>query len=72
MNLEENILKELSGEGASRHIEKVAREIPTRLAGSEELKRMAEYLRDQMVRYGIPAEVHEFDALMGFTEGAPS
>lgn len=67
MNLEEKIFGELSGEEAFRHIEKITREIPTRLAGSEEGKRMAEYLKDQMIRYGIPAEVQEFDALVGFT-----
>ncbi len=67
MNLEEKIGKDLSGEEARRHIEKITREIPTRLAGSEECKKMAEYLKDQMVGYGIPAEVHEFDALVGFT-----
>jgi hypothetical protein len=67
MNLEEKICRELSGEEALRHIERVTREIPTRLAGSEECKRMAEYLKDQMIRYGIPAEVHDFDALVGFT-----
>lgn len=37
------------------------------MAGTEELKRMAQYLRDQMVSYGISAEVAEFDALVGFT-----
>jgi hypothetical protein len=37
------------------------------MAGTEELKRMAEYLRDQMSGCGIPAEVQEFDALVGFT-----
>ncbi len=67
MNLEEKICRQLSGEEALRHIERVTREIPTRLAGSEECKRMAEYLKDQMIRYGIPAEVHDFDALVGFT-----
>jgi hypothetical protein len=67
MNLEEKICQELSGKEALGHIEFITREIPTRLAGSEECKRMAQYLKDQMVRYGIPSEIHEFDALVGFT-----
>jgi hypothetical protein len=67
MNLEEKICQELSGKEALGHIEKITQEIPTRLAGSEECRKMAEYLKEQMVRYGIPAEVHEFDALVGFT-----
>jgi hypothetical protein len=67
MNLEEKICQELSGKEARGHIEKITREIPTRLAGSEECRKMAEYLKEQMVRYGIPAEVQEFDALVGFT-----
>ncbi len=66
-NLEEKIIKELSGEIAEKHIEKISREIPFRMAGTEELRRMAEYLRDQMGSYGLAAEVQEFDALVGFT-----
>jgi hypothetical protein len=67
MDLEKKIAQELSGEEAFRHIQKITSEIPTRMAGTEECKRMAEYLRDQMSSYGIPADVYEFDALVGFT-----
>ncbi len=67
MDLEEKIVQELSGDEAFRHIQKISTEIPTRMSGTEELKRMAEYLRDQMIGYGIPAEMHEFDALVGYT-----
>ncbi len=67
MELEEKIVQELSGDEAFRHIQKISTEIPTRMSGKEELKRMAEYLRDQMIGYGIPAEIHEFDALVGYT-----
>jgi hypothetical protein len=66
-NLENKIMQELSGDTARKHIEKISREIPFRMAGTEELKQMAEYLRDQMKSYGIAAEVQEFDALVGFT-----
>ena len=67
MELEKKIIEELSGDEAFRHIMKISEEIPTRMAGTEECKRMAEYLRDQMLSYGIPAEICEFDALVGFT-----
>ncbi len=67
MELEKKIIQELSGDIARQHIEKISREIPFRMAGTEECKRMAEYLRDQMASYGIPAEVQEFDAMVGFT-----
>jgi hypothetical protein len=67
MELEKKIIKEVSEDIARKHIEKISREIPFRLAGTEECKRMAEYLREQMASYGIPAEVQEFDALVGFT-----
>ena len=67
MDLEKKIVQELSGDEAFRHTKKITKEIPTRMAGTEECKRMAEYLRDQMIGYGIPAEVNEFDALVGFT-----
>jgi hypothetical protein len=53
-DLEKKIAQELSGDAARKHIEKVTREIPFRMAGTEELKRMAEYLRDPMAGYGIP------------------
>jgi hypothetical protein len=67
MNLEEKVIQELKGELAAMHIEKVSREIPFRMAGSEEIRRMAAYLREQMESYGIAAEVPEFEALVGFT-----
>jgi len=67
MDLEEKIVQDLSADQAFRHIQKISKEIPTRMAGTEECRQMAEYLRDQMVRYGIPAEIQEFDALVGFT-----
>jgi len=67
MDLEKQIIQELSGDTVRKHIEKISREIPFRMAGTQELKRMAEYLRDQMSSYGIPAEIQEFDALVGFT-----
>ena len=67
MDLEKKIVQELSGDEAFRHIKKITEEIPTRMAGTEACKRMAEYLRDHMIGYGIPAEINEFDALVGFT-----
>lgn len=67
MDLLEKVIEELSGNHAFRHIEKISAQIPTRLAGTEACIRMAEYLRDQMRSYGIAAEVHEFDALVGET-----
>jgi hypothetical protein len=63
MDLEKKIVQELSGDEAFRHIQKISAEIPARSAGTEESKQMAEYLRDHMISYGIPAEIHEFDAL---------
>ena len=67
MELIQRIIQEFSGDEMLRHIRKISTEIPTRLAGSEEGRRMAEYLREQMAGYGILAEVPEFDALVGFT-----
>ncbi|MBI5968547.1 MAG: M28 family peptidase [Deltaproteobacteria bacterium] len=67
MELEEKITQELSGEGAFQHIQKISEEIPTRMAGTEECRQMAEYLRDQMIHHGIPTAIKEFDARVGFT-----
>ncbi len=67
MDLEKRIIRELSGDEVFRHIQKITGEIPTRMSGTEECRRMAEYLRDHMITYGVPAEIHDFDALVGFT-----
>lgn len=53
-------------EKSFKHIQKITKELPTRFSGTEECKKMAEYLMDQMLSYGIHAEVQEFDALVGF------
>lgn len=70
MNLENKIIQELNGDIPAKHIEKISGEIPFRMAGTAEMKQMAEYLREQMQGYGISAEVPEFDALVGFTGSA--
>ncbi len=70
MNIEDKIIRELNGNIPAKHIEKISREIPFRMAGTAEMKQMAEYLREQMQSYGISAEVPEFDALVGFTGSA--
>ena len=47
MELEKKIVEELSGEEAFRHIQKITNEIPTRMAGTEECKRMAKIFAGQ-------------------------
>jgi hypothetical protein len=65
---EETILSELSGDRARRHVEHIAREFPTRMAGTTNGRRMAEYSAATMKEYGITAQVHELPGLVSFPE----
>ncbi len=64
----EDILRELSADRAWATIEEITSEIPTRLAGSENSRRMAEYSRDRFAEAGLDARLHEFLGLVSFPE----
>ena len=64
------LLRELSVDGAWRHLEHIANEIPSRLAGSLNARRMAEYAHEQLGRAGLEARRHEFPGLVSFPEPA--
>lgn len=49
----DRILAELSADRAWAHLEHITSAIPTRLAGSESSRRMAEYANDQLVRAAL-------------------
>ncbi|HLT18549.1 MAG TPA: M28 family peptidase [Thermomicrobiales bacterium] len=64
----EDVLRELSAERTWAMIEQITSEIPSRLAGSENSRRMAEYSRDRFAEAGLEARLHEFRGLVSFPE----
>jgi len=66
----ERILNELSVDRAWSHLEHITGTIPTRLAGSESSRRMAEYAHDSLAGQGLESRMHEFRGLVSFPEGA--
>ena len=67
---EDLILKELSADNVRAHVEHIIYRIPSRLAGSENGRRMAEYSRDSLRGVGVDAVVHELPGLVSFPHEA--
>jgi hypothetical protein len=64
----EAIQRDLSVDQAWRHLEHIAGEIPSRLAGSPNARRMAEYAHDALGRAGLESRLDEFPGLVSFPE----
>jgi hypothetical protein len=67
---EQEILSALSIANVKAHTEFICRNIPARLAGSENGKRMAEYSAKALNDAGVPAEVIELPGLVSFPDKA--
>ena len=67
---EDLILKELSADNVRAHVEHIIYQIPSRLAGSENGRRMAEYSRDSLREVGVDAVMHELPGLVSFPHEA--
>lgn len=65
-----DIYRELSVERAWAHLEHITRAIPTRLAGSDNSRRMAEYAHQQLRANGLESTMHTFPGLVSFPEAA--
>jgi hypothetical protein len=65
---EENLISELSFDNVQRHMEHICLRIPSRLAGTENARRAAEYNADALSKHGISAEVHDLPGLVSFPE----
>lgn len=62
---------ELSPEATYDRIRNITSTIPSRLAGSDNSRRMAEYARDALASAGLQSRLHEFAGLVSFpSEGA--
>jgi hypothetical protein len=64
------ILAALSVDNVKAHVEHICNEIPSRLAGSENGKRMAEYSCESLRAAGVDAEVNAFPGLVSFPHEA--
>ncbi|MBI4641891.1 MAG: M28 family peptidase, partial [Candidatus Tectomicrobia bacterium] len=63
---EEQILSELSVDRVRAHVEHITREIPSRLAGSENSARMARYSHEKLREAGLLATLYELPGLVSF------
>jgi hypothetical protein len=68
-NLDE-VLNELSIDRAWGHLEHITSAMPSRLAGSANSRRMAEYAYEQLETNGLTAQMHQFLGLVSFPEPA--
>ncbi|HET8629778.1 MAG TPA: M28 family peptidase [Thermomicrobiales bacterium] len=66
----DEILRDLSVDDAWAHIERITTQIPSRLAGSDNSRHMAEYARDAFQEAGLESRLHEFRGLVSFPEPA--
>jgi hypothetical protein len=64
------VVSEVSADNVRRHVEQITTTIPSRLAGSANGKRMAEYSRDALAESGVAATIHEMPGLVSFPEKA--
>lgn len=69
-DIPKEILSELSVERIRKHVEHIVTNIPSRLAGSENARRMAEYSRDQISAAGLDARIETTPALVSFPKEA--
>jgi hypothetical protein len=67
---DEGVVAAVSVANARAHIEHITTEIPSRLAGSENGRRMAEYSAAALTNAGVSARVHEMPGLVSFPEKA--
>jgi len=65
---EESVVAAVSTAHAKAHIEHITTQIPSRLAGSANGKRMAEYSAAALTKVGVSARVHEMPGLVSFPE----
>src|SRR5262245_5962977 len=60
------VVSAVSAANVRAHVEHITTEIPSRLAGSANGKRMAEYSAAQLEKIGVKAQVHELPGLVSF------
>src|SRR5688500_17638083 len=66
----QTLLDELSEERTWRHLTHITEQIPSRLAGTPNARRMAEYAAEQLAAAGLDAQMDEFLGLVSFPKPA--
>lgn len=66
----DSILAEIDAEAVAAHVRTITERYPTRLAGSENGRRMAQYSTGRLREYGVEARLEEFPGLVSFPEEA--
>ncbi|MCB1546449.1 MAG: M28 family peptidase [Hyphomicrobiaceae bacterium] len=65
---EEQVLAELSIDNVRAHMEHICRQIPSRLAGTENARRAAEFNRDALIRNGLDGYIEEMWGYISYPE----
>lgn len=66
----EDIVREVSVDNVWAHIVHITEQMPSRLAGSANARRMAEYAHETFTQAGLASRLHEFLGLVSFPEEA--
>ena len=64
------VIAEVSADRVRSHVEHITTQIPSRLAGSENGRRMAEYSLRMLTEAGLDTRIHELPGLVSFPEPA--
>ena len=67
---EDCVVAAVSAANVKAHVEHITTNIPSRLAGSANAKRMAEYSAAALRKAGVAAAVHEMPGLVSFPDKA--
>ena len=67
---DEVVVSAVSAANVKAHVEHITTQIPSRLAGSANGRRMAEYSASALIKAGVAARVHEMPGLVSFPEKA--
>lgn len=67
---EASVVTAVSAANVRAHVEHITTKIPSRLAGSANAKRMAEYSAAALIKAGVAAEIQEMPGLVSFPDKA--
>lgn len=68
--VENDILKDLSVEEAFQHMQFLVEEIGERLAGTPEMQKAAEYIKERLAEYGLEARIDNFPIYHSYPKDA--
>lgn len=68
--LEEKLLSGLSVEKAYKHMEFLVNDVGERLAGTEKIEKAANYIKNEMEKYGLEARIDSFPMYHSYPKGA--